>query len=562
MRRPFVTVRGRLTLWTTLVVALVAVVAAAALYGQSRRALVSDVRTTLTDNLDGAREVLDRSVATELNLLALGVATDPLDQSARIAEEQCSEILAASYGNSVHSFEEFYFLLWIDDVTYFAYEDCLRAADPSFAAAVGCDQVALLSIGNPRVTFDEYLDLLAGDFERVRQTCQDDSLLVDEQIDAAAATCDVLLEGAFAGVDVLDEIAVEAATDRFLTDYATCMRENGVEAYPDLTASFGEDGSVLSGVAGSAVVIPSLESVRAGFDRFGRGMAIGVPLLLLLLAVLVWLVVGRALAPVEAIRLEVDEIGAEGLHRRVPVPTTDDEVARLAGTMNSMLDRLEAGAARQRQFVSDASHELRSPLASIRAQVEVALAHGEPDGWASVGAGVLAEGSRMEALVDDLLALARLDEGAGPRRERFDLGDLIAEEAALVRDAVVDVSGVRPVILEADPAAIRRVLRNLLANASRHARRQVTVRAAEQDGTVTILVDDDGDGLDPADRERVFERFTRLQAARSRDAGGAGLGLAVVRGIVESHGGVVRVDASPQGGARFAVDLPADRSPA
>lgn len=555
---PISTVRGRITFWTALVVGLVAVVAAAALFGLSRRALVSDVRTTLTQNLDEAREVLDRGVATELNLLSLGIAIDPFDKTSQIAEDRCAPILESAYGDRRLSFEEFYFLLWVDDATYVAYDDCLQSADPIYEAMLACDATAIAAVGNPRLTFEEYRELQdGGAFTSALDDCFEDLVIADSGIESAARTCDPLIDSAFDGVDVLDESAVQVATDAFLTEYVECMRSNGVDDYPDLTATFENDGSVLSGVAGSAVLIPSLAAVRAGLERFGLGMAIGVPLLLLLLVALTWFVVGRALAPVEEIRSRVEQIGADELDRRVPIPATRDEVARLAETMNAMLDRLEESAERQRQFVSDASHELRSPLASIRTQLEVAIAHGHAADWPSVGTGVLAEEARMEALVDDLLALARLDERAGMRSERFDMTDLIVDVVDnLPPGTEVVVSEVQPVVIDADRAALRRVVRNLVGNARRHAALRVAVGATDRGDRVDIVVDDDGEGIAAEDREGVFQRFTRLESARSRDEGGAGLGLAVVRGIVIAHGGTIVIDDSPLGGARFIVSLP------
>jgi signal transduction histidine kinase len=242
----------------------------------------------------------------------------------------------------------------------------------------------------------------------------------------------------------------------------------------------------------------------------------------------------------------------------VPESGSGDEIDQLAVTMNRMLDRLERATDRQRQFVSDASHELRSPLASIRTQLEVAMAHPDRADWRAVAAGVLDEGTRMEALVADLLALARADEGAiAAREDRVDLGEIARSEAADRPGPVTfEVRVVSTATVRGDAGALRRVVRNLLDNAGRHAATRVRVSVARSAEGTMLAVDDDGAGIRPEDRERVFERFTRLEEARTRDAGGTGLGLAVVREVVRAHRGTVRVADGELGGARFEVRLP------
>jgi signal transduction histidine kinase len=289
-------------------------------------------------------------------------------------------------------------------------------------------------------------------------------------------------------------------------------------------------------------------------------LAVGLPVLLLVVAATTWKVVGRALAPVEAIRAEVDEISAAALHRRVPDPPGDDEVARLAGTMNRMLDRLQRAHARQRRFVADASHELRSPVASIRQHAEVALAHPDQTTTAEFAGTVLAEDLRIQRLVEDLLLLARADEHAlVPHRRQVDLDDLVFNEARRLRDATdlrVDVGAVSAARVDGDPAALRRILRNLGDNAARHARTRVRFALDERDGLAVLAVDDDGPGIPQADRERVLERFVRLDDARARDAGGSGLGLAIVAELVTAHRGRISIAASTLGGAHVEVNLP------
>lgn len=560
MSNPLRTVRGRLTIATALVVGFVTIVASLSLYTVARRSLVGDVRDTLTENLTEARDILNRGVTTELNLLALGVATDPLEQSGLIIEQRCAGVLADAYGDERQTFEDFYLLVGVDDTTYLRYDDCLFETDPFYEATSVCAGLAIEEIGNPTVTFSEFQEMYAsGAFDAAYSACVQDSLLVDTAVDAAAFACDAIIFDAFGNVDVLDADAVAAETDTVLIAYADCMRANGVPDYPDISASTGDDVSVLNAVTGSGVLLPSLDSVRASVERFGIGMIVGVPILIALLGLLAWFVIGRTLAPVEAIRSQVAAITAKDLDRRVPHPGTDDEVARLASTMNDMLERLERSSERQRQFVSDASHELRSPLASIRAQLEVALAHPDHASWDEVSAGVLSEGSRMERLVDDLLALARADEGVlTATTDEVDLSDIAWDEARRIAELTVDISGVTDARIAGDPHALRRVIRNLLENAARHATTHVAISVRQDgDGGAQLLVDDDGTGIAMADRDRVFERFSRLEAARARDAGGVGLGLAVVRGIVRAHGGSIAIADSDLGGARFVVDLPA-----
>jgi signal transduction histidine kinase len=290
-------------------------------------------------------------------------------------------------------------------------------------------------------------------------------------------------------------------------------------------------------------------------------LKVGLPVLLVAAAAITWLVVGRALAPVEAIRREVDAISAADLHRRVPAPATQDEIARLATTMNHMLERLERGQARQRRFVADASHELRSPVASIRQHAEVARAHPERTTVDALAETVAAENLRVERLVDDLLVLTRTDEHTLQLQQRpVDMDDLVFEEAGRLRGTTalrIDTTRVSAGRVSGDRTALRRTLRNLGDNAARHATSRVAFTLGERNGDVVLDVDDDGPGVAAADRRRVFERFVRLDDARNRDAGGSGLGLAIVAEVVGAHHGTVSAGDSGLGGARFEVRLPA-----
>ena len=290
-----------------------------------------------------------------------------------------------------------------------------------------------------------------------------------------------------------------------------------------------------------------------------RLLVIGLPLMVAVVALTTWFAVGRALAPVEAIRCEVDAISAAQLHRRVPRPKADDEIGRLAATMNRMLERLESARNSQRRFVSDASHELRSPITTIRQHAEVALAHPEHVTAAELAEVVLAEQQRMQRLVEDLLLLARVDEHVPLTRAAVDLDDLAFEEGHRLRSATskrVDTSGVNAVRVQGDADALRRMLRNVGENAVRHASSRVDVTLVERGEEVVLTIDDDGPGIPATERARVLQRFVRLDEARSRDEGGSGLGFSIVDEVVRAHGGSMSIEQSPLGGARIVITLP------
>ncbi|HEX6756229.1 MAG TPA: HAMP domain-containing sensor histidine kinase [Mycobacteriales bacterium] len=306
----------------------------------------------------------------------------------------------------------------------------------------------------------------------------------------------------------------------------------------------------------TVVVAVDYGAARSGVRYLALGLAIGAPLLLLVVAVAVWYVVGRTLRPVESLRRGAEEITGAGGSARLPVPTASDEIHRLARTLNDMLARLEGASARQRAFVSDAAHELRSPLASARTQLEVAAAvdAGTPAG--DLARDVLLDVERLGRLVDDLLLLARLDEAPARRRAPDDLYGLVRDVVDRYAAARVPVTltGVE-VTATVDRGGLARALINLVDNAVRHASTAVEVSVgAGADGAV-LTVTDDGKGIPAAERDRVFDRFTRLDEGRDRESGGAGLGLAIVRELVRAHGGtVVLEDAEP--GLRAVVTLP------
>ena len=306
----------------------------------------------------------------------------------------------------------------------------------------------------------------------------------------------------------------------------------------------------------------SLESVSEATRTLRGALLVGVPLALLLLAAALWWVVGRALRPMDRIREEVDGIDEDRLGHRVSESGVDDEVGRLAATMNRMLERLETAQARQRTFVADASHDLQSPLAAQRAQLEVALAHPDRSDSVTLGREMLATTAQMERLVRDLLFLAAADEGAtGPRSVALDLEDVVLEEVSRARtgaSVAIDTSRVSAAPALADRGDVQRIVRNLLENALAHARTAVEVRAvAEPDGARLDVVDD-GPGIAEADRERIFDRFQRGDPARSRHTSGSGLGLAIARTLAERNRGTL-VLADPDGGpagAHFVLRLP------
>jgi len=360
-------------------------------------------------------------------------------------------------------------------------------------------------------------------------------------------------------------------------DGIEAVRAGEPVALPGSRVGSGEPYRVVGMSAGqgrssTVLVATSVADVQRAQRVLTQAVLLAVPVLVAGMAALTWRVAGSALRPVEQLRRAAAEtmpMGTTGVGqstgaRSLPVPQTRDEVARLALTLNEMLARLDAASARQRAFVADAAHELRSPLGSLRTQLEVALAHPTAQDWPSVAAGGVAEVERMSALVDDLLILARLDEGVG-RSAPVDLSAVVHEASLRPRRTPVRVelpAAGGAAVVDGDQRALARVIDNLLDNAARYAASSVVARVdveVQLGGSAVLLtVLDDGPGIPEADRERVFERFTRLDASRDRDAGGAGLGLAIVRAVVARHRGTVSVATPPDGspGAAFVVRLP------
>lgn len=338
----------------------------------------------------------------------------------------------------------------------------------------------------------------------------------------------------------------------------------------------GEQGSYvvagISALGGERVyaALPDVE-VEQSVHELAAALVVGVPLLTLGFGVVGYVLVGRALRPVERMRRQAATITVTDLHNRLEVPAGRDALHALGETLNEVLARLERATTTQRQFLADAAHELRSPLAGLMANVEIAASGriGAPTTPVEFAADLLPEVTRLSRLVDDLLQLARLDANPRPRAAAVDLDDCVFAEVRRVRAGLatgavrrgqpglrVDESGVGAVRVVGDADALTRVVGNLLDNAVRHAHLLVTVRLREQDGRARLEVIDDGPGIPVTERERVFERFTRLDDARSRDAGGSGLGLAIVRDVVVAHAGTVTLQSAPGGGALAVVQLP------
>lgn len=307
-------------------------------------------------------------------------------------------------------------------------------------------------------------------------------------------------------------------------------------------------------------VASSLRPVIRATTLVGISLAIGLPILVILVGALVWVFGGRALRPVEAIRAEVADISGHDLHRRVPEPASADEVARLARTMNQMLDRLELSSDAQQRFVADASHELRNPLAVLQATLEVALAHPEGVAWPTVALDALDEAKRLHRMVEDLLLLARAEDTTLTRPQPVDLDELVLAEArkwrATNQEIRLDLRQVSAGRVAGDPDQLARVVSNVMDNAVRHATSKVAVGLSSADGTVLLAIEDDGPGIPAAERTRVFERFARLDEARNQDEGGSGLGLAIAKEIVCAHGGDIFV-ADGEAGARVEIRLSA-----
>lgn len=297
-----------------------------------------------------------------------------------------------------------------------------------------------------------------------------------------------------------------------------------------------------------------LSEVDQSTAELATSLAAGVPLLVVAFAGLTWVFAGRALKPVENLRRQAADISVTDLHRRLDVPGTGDELQRLGATLNDLLGRLDRSLDRQRQFVADAAHELRSPVAAIQAQAEVA----DHVAGLTSPSPMAVESARLAHLVDDLLALARLDAQPRHRQDLLDFDEVVLSEASLVGQVAgpeIDTSGVSPVQVLGDHGQLARAVRNLMENAVRYAASRVVVSLQARRDEAVLVVCDDGPGIPEADRERILERFTRLDDTRTRSTGGVGLGLAIVNEVVAAHGGQLAVEDGAPGG-RMVVRLP------
>lgn len=433
--------------------------------------------------------------------------------------------------------------------------------------AVGVVAVALLA---GAVVF--WLTLRTSLLGQLEAAAQQDAVAWAEQVD------DSELDGGddgTTGVEALPDVdddrfwqvisrdsgAVVAASDMAEGLAPLADRDGAAPALIDI-AGRGVFAVAAESDGGDWVVVAGRSTAAADATLLSVGilLAVSVPVIAALVGVTTWIAVGRALAPVERLRRQVDAVTASDLSRRVDEPGTNDEIDSLAVTMNGMLERLDHAQQAQRRFISDASHELKSPLAVLRQYGEVAQAHPERVSPRELTETVLSEGARLERLVQGMLVLARADEDAlVVTRADLDVDDILFAEATRLRSTTaleVDASGVGPARVRADAGLIRQAVRNLVDNAARHARSRIALSCAVDGAGITVRVDDDGPGVAASDRERVFERFVRLDEARSRDAGGSGLGLAIVREIARRHGGTARIDDSPLGGARAEFRLP------
>ncbi len=280
-------------------------------------------------------------------------------------------------------------------------------------------------------------------------------------------------------------------------------------------------------------------------------ISLSFPLLLVISALLIWLALGLAFRPVDEIRRRVDAIAARDLSGRVPVPSGHDEISMLALTLNAMLARLEIASKSQSEFISNASHELRSPLTTLLATVDRAANDQDKTNWSEVTETILREGRRLDVLIDDLFWLARNDEfRIESARVDVDLDDLLFEEAQRVRSMSalsVDTSLVSPTRVSGDPAMLKRMIRNVVDNAVRYAQGSLQLACFYDGDAAVVSVGDDGEGIDVATSGRFFERFVRADPARSRHSGGTGLGLAIVSEITTLHGGSARFVEVPRG---------------
>jgi len=405
-----------------------------------------------------------------------------------------------------------------------------------------------------RSRVDDLLTLArTGDLQRTLRNVDDNSVAQVVGADGTVLSASPNIDGEATVADLHPGQRAETSTFQAPDD-------SEIETYRFWYASGpSPDGTV------TVYVGNSLEAVSEASAALRRELWIGVPVAVGTFGVVIWLLLGRALGRLDRIRAEVDRISEESLHMRVAGDGVDDEVGRLAATMNAMLERLDIAARRQRDFVADVSHDLQSPLAAQRVALEVALAGANAVDTDLLRGEVLGATADMERLVDDLLVIASVDADTTSLPALMDLDSLVLEEAARARTSavvVVDTSAVSAAPAYANPGDVRRVVRNLLDNAVAHARTRVVLTVNITDGLAAdsaddwaqLIVADDGPGLPVEHRDRIFDRFYRAETARSR-GGGSGLGLSIARGLAERNGG--RVDlVGADAGATLRLLLP------
>ncbi|MEU8245755.1 HAMP domain-containing sensor histidine kinase [Nonomuraea sp. NPDC048916] len=328
----------------------------------------------------------------------------------------------------------------------------------------------------------------------------------------------------------------------------TCLRDRCV-VLTAVRASIAPDSPVVyAGRVTPAVLVSNGTDVAVLIETL---------VLIAIAGVSAWLIMGRALRPVALMGAELDRVNASDLSSRVTRPPGEDELSVLADRINGTLSRLEHSAEQQRRFVSDASHELRTPIAALRAELESAELYPDDTELDELVKNALRDTDRLESIVTDLLFLARTGSRVDVVKERLDLAELVREVLSSREDRVpVQQELAEGVTVDGVKVQLVRALTDLLDNAERYAERYVRVQVSRKNGQAVLAVENDGVEIPEADRERVFERFARLDTARSREAGGTGLGLPIVKGVALAHAGDVRVD-DFTGGARFVMCLPA-----
>ena len=314
-------------------------------------------------------------------------------------------------------------------------------------------------------------------------------------------------------------------------------------------------------IAGRDVTVyagESLERAKQTVTSISTALIAGVPVLVALVAAVTWWGVGRTLRPVRTITQTMAEITERDLHRRVPPAVTNDEIGELATTVNHTLARLDLSVERQKRFVADASHELRGPLAALRADLEISVTHPGRTHWITAANDMLGDVERLQQLTEDLLTLARTEQEHHDHKPT-NLADITTRLVADIRRAglVVTVHELdSPAMLLGDPDQLHKLVRNLIHNAEEHATSKIDITIDRQQHLIRLTVTDDGPGIPIDDRERALQPFVRLDVARTRNTGGTGLGLAIVNGVVNTHHGSLRIADNEPHGATITVELP------